>query len=108
MVREAGVERAVFHWYSGPLEVLDGILADGYHVSATPALAYSPPHRTAIERTPLERILIETDAPVVYQGKVSEPADVRTTLQELSRLRHISEKELARITTDNARRFFGI
>lgn len=108
MVRAAGIEKAVFHWYSGPLEILDGILADGYHVSATPALSYSPPHRAAMARAPLEKILIETDAPVVYQGKVSQPADVRTTLEELSRLRRMPENELARITTDNARRFFQI
>ena len=52
--------------------------------------------------------MVLIDAPVVYQGKVSEPADVRTTLQELSRLRQMPAIELARITTDNARRFFGI
>ena len=84
MVAESGVEKAVFHWYSGPMDILDRILADGFWISATPALAYSPPHRAAISRAPLERILIETDAPVKYGGKVSEPADLRITLQELN------------------------
>jgi TatD DNase family protein len=108
MVAESGIERAVFHWYSGALDVLDRILADGFWVSATPALAYSPPHRAAITRAPLERILIETDAPVKYGDKVSEPADLRVTLRELSQLKNVSENKLASITTENARRFFGI
>lgn len=40
MVSEAGLQRVVFHWYSGTLDILDRIIADGYYVSATPALAY--------------------------------------------------------------------
>ncbi|MFH1595147.1 MAG: hypothetical protein ABIG94_02070 [Pseudomonadota bacterium] len=34
-----------------------------------------PPHREALKFAPLERILLETDAPTAYQGKTSEPAD---------------------------------
>ena len=108
MVAESRVEKAVFHWYSGALDILDRILADGFWVSATPALAYSPPHRAVITRAPLERILIETDAPVKYGDKVSEPADLRVTLRELSHLKNVSENKLASVTTENARRFFCI
>jgi TatD DNase family protein len=108
MVRERGLKRAVFHWYSGPLDVLDRILADGYLVSATPALSYSPPHQEAMKVAPLEQILVETDAPVEYQGKISEPADLVQTLAELSRLKGLEPQQVRQITTANARRFFGI
>jgi TatD DNase family protein len=108
MVAESGVEKAVFHWYSGPLDILDRILADGFWVSATPALAYSLPHRAAIVRAPLERILIETDAPVKYRDKASEPADLKVILRELSHMKNVSEDRLASVTTENARRFFGL
>jgi len=108
MTRDAGIKKAVFHWYSGSLDILEKILADGYYVSATPALAYSQQHRLAMENAPLERILIETDAPVEYQGKVTEPADVLTTLNELSRLKRLHSSEVARITTANARQLFAI
>ncbi len=108
MVKEAGVSRAVFHWYSGPLEVLAEILAEGCFISATPALAYSPPHQAAVLAAPLSRILIETDAPVEYQGKVSEPADLWTTARELSRLKGIELSRVIEVTTANAREFFGL
>jgi len=62
----------------------------------------------AIFKAPLERILIETDAPVEYRGEISEPANLVDTLRELSRIKNLPIKELARITTENARRFFGI
>jgi TatD DNase family protein len=108
MVAVSGVEKVVFHWYSGPLDILDHILADGFWVSATPALAYSLPHRAVIAKAPLERILIETDAPVKYRDKVSEPADLRITLRELSHLKNVPQDRLASVTTENAKRFFGI
>jgi TatD DNase family protein len=108
MVKEAGIARAVFHWYSGPLEVLQEILADGYFISATPALAYSPPHQAAIQAAPLSRILIETDSPVVYQEKKSEPAHLLVTIRELSRVKGIKLFRVIETTTANAKGFYNI
>lgn len=108
IVSAAGIEKAVFHWYSGPLDILEKIIGDGYFISCTPALAYSTPHRSAIRHAPLERILIETDCPVPYRGKISEPAHLLDTLTHLSRLKEMPIEEVARITTANAIEFFGI
>ncbi len=108
MVKEAGIARAVFHWYSGPLEVLQEIIADGYFISATPALAYSPPHQAAVQAAPLSQILIETDAPVIYQEKASEPAHLVVTARELSRVKGIELSQVIETTTANARGFFNI
>jgi len=108
MVVDAGVERAVFHWYSGPAEILDKIVANGFFVSATPALGYSPHHQAAMERAPLERILIETDAPVQYGDRLSEPADLHETLYHLSRIKNIPEDILAGTVTKTAEQFFGL
>ena len=80
----------------------------GFFVSATPALAYSPHHQAAMARAPLDRILIETDAPVQYGDRASEPADLKETLFHLSRIKKIPEDKLADIVTKNAERFFGL
>ena len=108
MVKAAGISRAVFHWYSGPLEVLEEILADGYFISATPALAYSPPHQAAVRAAPLSRILMETDAPVVYQETESEPADLVTTARELSRVKGSELSQVVAATTANAKEFYNL
>ena len=108
MVKDAGLDKAVFHWYTGPIDILEEIIKAGYYISATPALAYSPPHQAAIEKAPLERILIETDAPVVYQGKSSEPADLLTTVKEITIIKGVSCEEIKRVTTENAERFFAL
>lgn len=108
MVAKRGIKRALFHWYSGPIDLLEKILESGYFISATPALAYSPFHQEAIKKTPPERILLETDTPVSYQGKESRPEDVRITLKEVARLKGLDLLRVAKETTLNAIQFFKI
>ncbi len=108
MVVGKGIKRAVFHWYSGPLDLLEEILNNGYFISATPALTYSPPHQEAIKRAPLERILLETDSPVSYQGKEARPKDVRISLRGVARLKGVDLKVVAEQTTANASLLFQI
>ena len=108
MVKDAEIKKAVFHWYSGPLEILSKIIDQGYYVSATPALAYSPPHQAAMRAAPLERILVETDSPVEYQGRISEPAHLMITLRELSRLKGILFEDVQFVTSNNAKLFFDM
>jgi TatD DNase family protein len=108
LVLEERISKAVFHWYSGPLEILRELLNHGYLISATPAARYSEKHQSALREAPLERILLETDSPVMYEGKRSEPADVVRSLQAVARIKQIPEAEVAKVTTANAVRFFGL
>lgn len=112
MAQEAGVKRALFHWYSGPLDIMDKILAAGYYVSTSPSVGYSVESQTAMREAPLNRILIETDAPVSYRNGEevfkSEPRHVALTLKALATLKNMPEGELAEIVNHNAVTFFGI
>jgi TatD DNase family protein len=108
MVKERHLKKAVFHWYSATTDLLDGILAAGYFISATPALTYSPLHQEAVRHAPIERILLETDCPVNYQGLDSRPGDVRISLREVARLKDLDPLAVAKQTTANASEFFGI
>lgn len=107
-LQQVGIKKAVFHWFSGPYEVLKKILDAGYFVSATPALAYSKEHIRAITNTPLDRVLAETDSPVVYQGRVSQPADVAITVSELAKVKGVSVEEAAEATFRNAIEFYEL
>jgi len=108
IAREVGVKTAVFHWFSGPREVLQGLLKQNYFVSATPAAAYSREHRMAIQMTPLERLVLETDSPVEYRGETSEPAHVIKSLEAVAELKGVDGETVARKTTENARIVFSL
>jgi len=113
LVEQAGIARAVFHWFTGPSSVLRDINAHGYYLSATPAVEYHEEHRRAIREAPLERLLLETDSPVTY-GRGSEsqfearPADLRRSLSASALLRNTSEDLIATATSANASELFGL
>jgi len=112
LLREAGIKKANFHWYSGPLDVLDEILACGYFISATPALRYSPQHQDAVKHAPVEQTFIETDSPVYFQegesGFTAGPKDVLRTLRLYAQLKGMKEIEAVDILNRNVKEFFGI
>ncbi len=111
LVKESGIEKAVFHWFTGFSSVLKDILDAGYLISATPAAEYHEEHRRAIKETPLEKLLLETDCPVAYGKKVryrSEPADLLRSLRAVAALKGIDEITVAEQTTHNATQFFSL
>jgi len=105
LLKEYRIKRAVFHWYSGPRDVLEALLAEGYLISVTPAVETSPKHREAVQATPLDRLLLETDSPVAYQGREAAPADVVRVCREVARLKEVDPEEAALRTTQALRAF---
>jgi len=110
---DEGVQKAIFHWYSGPVDILKKIIQNNYFISATPSLAYSPQHQEAIKEVPLEKLLLETDSPVFFGrpetgGFRAEPKDVVKTLELVAKLKNISEEEIVSRTNATARELFKI
>jgi TatD DNase family protein len=111
LVKESGVKRAVFHWYTGFSSVLREIIAGGYFISATPATEYHDEHRRAVRETPLENLLLETDCPVTYGRETkyqARPADIVRSLRAVAQLRGMAEQTIADQTTQNAVAFFSL
>jgi TatD DNase family protein len=111
MVKESGVKRAVFHWYTGFSSVLRDIIAEDYFISATPATEYHDEHRRAVRETPLQNLLLETDCPVTYGRETkyqAYPADTLRSLKAVAQIKGITEDFVAVKTTENALRFFGL
>lgn len=111
IVKEVGVQQAVFHWFTGFSSVLRNIVASHYFISATPAAEYHEEHRRAIREAPLNRLLLETDCPVTYGREsryISQPADVLKTLKAVAALKGINEAATAEQTTRNAIELFRL
>ncbi len=111
IVRQAGIEKAIFHWFTGFSSVLREIIDCGYYISCTPAAEYHEEHRRAIKEAPLGQLLLETDAPVYYgreQKYRSEPADTVRSLKALAAIKNIEIQEAAYLTTLNADRILKL
>lgn len=113
LIDEAQLDKVVFHWFTGTSSVLRDIISHGYFISATPAVEYHEEHRRAVKEIPLDRLLLETDSPVVYRRGTefeyeSRPAHVLRVLKGVSALTGMDEVQIAEVTTGNALRFFGL
>ncbi len=111
LIQDVGIDKAVFHWFTGFSSVLRDIIDGGYFVSATPAAEYHEEHRRAVKEAPLQRLLLETDCPVTYGRTAwyeSQPADVLRDLRAVSQLKGVAEATIAEQTTRNAIDFFSL
>ena len=97
----------------GSAETAQAALELGLFISFAGMLTFkkNEPLRQLAKTVPLDRLLVETDAPYLapmpHRGKRNEPAFVRHTLESLAETRGMTPDEMAAITTQNARRLFG-
>lgn len=67
ILKDFKIENVIFHWYSGPLNLIDDIVNEGYYFSINEAMTLSESGRRIISKIPTDRILTESDAP--YNNK---------------------------------------
>ena len=116
VVLEEGVPpgKAVFHCFSGDVEQARRVVEAGYLASVTGIVTFPKAHtlRRVVAELPLERIMLETDAPflspVPFRGRPNEPARLVHVAQAVAEVKGVEMEEVARWTTANARAFFGL
>ncbi len=102
----------IMHCFSGTVEQAERSVAAGFHLSFAGNLTYpkSQAIRDAALLAPIDRILVETDAPflapIPLRGQRNEPALMTHTAAALAALRGISPEELAMLTTANFKNLF--
>lgn len=113
MARFAGVV-GVFHCFTGTMKEAEAILAAGHWISFTGPITYKKNDdlREVVKRVPMDRLMVETDAPYLSPEpmraqKTNEPALVMHTAQMVAQIKGMTIEEVDRVTTENAKRFFG-
>lgn len=106
--------RGVFHCFGGPSEVVRRVLDLGFYVSFTGMLTFKRlgALRELVAQLPADRVMVETDSPYMapepHRGKRCEPAWVVEVAKSLATATGKPLETVARETTENARRLFGI
>lgn len=113
LMQAAGICRGVLHAFAGTPQQARWAIELGLYLGAGGMLTFRNAQslRSTLQQVPLERLLLETDAPylapVPYRGRRNEPAYVAEVARQLAELLGLPVEELARLTTANARRLFG-
>lgn len=106
------LQPGVVHFFSGTKDDAQKLLELAFSFSFGGVITFVRDYDEVVKYIPLERILLETDAPYVapmpYRGKRNEPAYVAEVAKKLAELKGVSANEAAEKTTENARRILGI
>jgi TatD DNase family protein len=106
--------RGVFHCFSGSRKLAQEALALDFMISFSGIVTFRKAEelREVAKQVPLDRLLVETDcpflAPVPYRGKRNEPAYVVEVARCIAELRGVEVDEIARVTTENFKRFLKL
>lgn len=111
---EAELTGGIMHCFGGSVETAREAIRLNFMISLGGPVTFKnakTPKEVAKE-IELEHLLIETDAPYLaphpFRGKRNEPSYVPLVAEEIARLKEISVEEVAKVTTQNAEKFFGI
>lgn len=106
--------RGVFHCYAGSVETAERLLALGYYLSFTGVLTFQNAKKASevVRRVPLDRLMVETDSPYMapepYRGKRNSSLYVYRMAEAIAEIKGVPYEEVARATTENGKRLFGI
>lgn len=94
------------HWYSGPEKLLSLGIERDYYFSVTPAISYSPPVKNVVNSVDKNNLLLESDGPVKYSGKIGTPAMVKNVLTKISNIKNIPKEDLEKQIEQNTKKIF--
>jgi len=106
--------KGIFHCFSGSKEMAEIIVKMGFYAAFGGSLTFKNARKTveAASVVPLDRLLVETDCPYLapegFRGQRNNPSLVRHAAMKLAEIKGMSFEEIARITTENAKRVYRI
>ena len=106
--------KGVYHCYSGSLEDAKTLVKLGWMLSFTGVVTYKNARKSleVLEWLPMDRIMIETDSPYLtpepFRGKRNDSGHVHLVAETIARVKGMDPEEVACITLENGKRFFGI
>ncbi len=106
--------KLLFHCFTGNKEIAKKVLDLGGWISIPGIVTFKNAEllREAVKYIPLERLLVETDAPFLaphpFRGKRNEPAFVKYVVEKIAEIKNLSFEEIAQKTTKNTLEFFNV
>ncbi len=104
------IRRAVVHWYSGPLNVLQAFIARDCYFTTGLEVCHSDHVRAIARQIPLDRLLTETDnpgGPQGYLGRPGMPGLIAQVVEGLAEAREVRPEVIRRAVQENLLRLFG-
>lgn len=106
IVYSRGIDKAYFHWYTGPLDLADQITSIGYFIGANPAFLIQEKHRVVLDSVNIDSVITESDAPYHYRGLNLMPELIEKTIAYLSGKKRLEPVMVEEIIYNNFIKLF--
>lgn len=112
LLEERGVQRAIVHWYSGPMDILRAMIQYGCYFTIGVEVLYSDYIRAIATTVPDHLLLTETDNPGALRWlkkteEVGMPTAIKKVVEELAALRRSTPKEIELLVATNFSRLIA-
>ena len=108
MLDEYLIRNAIFHWYTGPVDLISEILARGHYFSVNSAMLNSKAGRDIISSIPQNHILTETDGPFIeVRGRQARPCDIDKVQSGLAKIWNCTVIDVERQVRGNLERILS-
>ena len=106
ILEESGVTRVLMHWFTNSEKTSSRALDLGFFVSCGPIIISDVQSAKIASGFPLNKVLLETDSPVEFVGKKSEPSWIPLVCAKFAELKGVSVEEIEQITQKNYKKLF--
>ncbi|HIP90055.1 MAG TPA: TatD family deoxyribonuclease [Candidatus Nanopusillus sp.] len=101
------IKKAYFHWYTGPVSMLEEIQSNQYFVGINPAIFLQKKHQEVLRYADLDNIITESDAPYKYKGIYLHPEKIEEVINYIAERKKVDSKYLKIRLKENLSRFLS-
>jgi len=98
--------KIILHWYSGTIKNLEKAINNGFYFSVNKAMLRSINGKKIINRIPLNKLLIESDAPFVRYDTYLK--DLQLTIDNLAKIKRVNTDRMSEILSNNFREIIEV
>jgi len=106
------IKPSVMHFFAGSHEDADILVDMGFSFTFGGVITFVHDYDKVVKKIPIERIIIETDAPYVapapFRGQRNEPLYVKEVAKKMAELKNMTYEEICEVTLGNTKRIFSI
>ncbi|MFB6265927.1 MAG: TatD family hydrolase, partial [Candidatus Nanohaloarchaea archaeon] len=102
------LEEVILHSFNGAPELAEEAITRDYFIGVSTQVLYSNRVQSIVETVPLDSIVLETDAPFLYQDERNAPWNVKESAEKIAEIKGETSEDVGDATTENASRALGL
>jgi len=108
LLEKNNAKNVIMHCFSAKKSLIQRCIDNHWFLSVPPIITRLQHFQTLVQMTPIEQLLTETDSPYLspIAGERNEPVNVTFTIKEISKIKNLTEKEVAEQIWKNAQNLF--